>query len=185
MVTGGEKMDLENLLKAIVKAGQSLADAWLFKMVVALIVSFVTSVHGSVLVAFLMLVFVDLITRWIALSYNYLNDCSKEADLLACIVNIPGAIKVGYINSDAMKHRFSGKIIVYIVLTFMAVNVDKVLFASGESPLILKVVWGYLAATEAISVLENLRDAGVEQANGLLDFLRSRVTVLLDRYKQK
>ena len=61
-----------------------------------------------------------------------------------------------------MKHRFVGKIIVYIVLTFMAVNVDKVLFASGEVPLILKVVWVYLAATEAISVLENLRDAGVE-----------------------
>jgi len=67
----------------------------------------------------------------------------------------------------------------------MAVNADKVLFASGEVPLILKVVWVYLAATEAISVLENLRDAGVEQANGLLDFFRSRLTVLLDRFKQK
>lgn len=178
-------MDFENLLKAIIKAGQNLADAWLFKMVVALVVSSITSVHGSALIAFLMLVIMDLITRWIALSYTYLKDCSRECGLFDCMINIPGAIRVGYINSDTMKHRFAGKIIVYIVLTFMAVNVDKVLFLSGESPLILKVVWGYLAATEAISVLENLRDAGVEQANGLLDFLRSRINILLDRYKQK
>ncbi|MDF2636112.1 MAG: Holin toxin secretion/phage lysis [Pelosinus sp.] len=178
-------MDIENLLKAITKAGQSLADAWLFKIVVALVVSTVTSVHGSALIAFVMLVFVDLITRWIALSYTYLKDCSREHDLFSCIVNIPGAIQSGYINSDAMKHRFAGKIIVYIVLTFMAVNIDKVLTVSGEVPLMLKVVWVYLAATEAISVLENLRDAGVEQANGLLDFFRSRLMVLLDRFKQK
>jgi hypothetical protein len=178
-------LDFENLSKAIVKAGQSLSDAWVFKMVVALAASTVTSVHGSVLIAFVMLVFVDLITRWIALSYTYLKDCSRECDLFSCVINIPSAIRVGYINSDAMKHRFIGKIIVYIILTFMAVNVDKVLSVSGESPLILKVVWLYLAATEAISVLENLRDAGVEQANGLLDFLRNRLTILLDRFKQK
>jgi phage-related holin len=178
-------LDLENLLKAIVKAGQSLADAWLFKMVVTLVISTVTSVHGSALIAFATLVFIDLLTRWIALCYTHLKNCRMENDLLSCILDISKAFKAGYINSNTMKHRFVGKFIVYIVLTFMAVKTDELLQLSGEAALILKVTWVYLAATEAISVLENLRDAGVEQANGLLDFLRSRLTVLVDRFKQK
>lgn len=178
-------MDIENLLKAIVKAGQSLADAWMFKMIVALVVSTVTSVHGSALITFVTLVFIDLLTRWIALCYMHLKDCGMENDLLSCIMDIPTAFKAGYINSNAMKHRFVGKIIVYIVLTFMAVKTDELLQLSGETALILKVTWVYLAATEAISVLENLRDAGVEQASGLLDFLRSRLAVFVERLKQK
>jgi N-acetylmuramoyl-L-alanine amidase len=84
-----------------------------------------------------------------------------------------------------MKHRFAGKLILYLILTIMAVDADFLLVAAGETPLLLKVAWVYLAATEAISVLENLRDAGVEQASGLLDFLRSRLSVLLDRFKTK
>ncbi|WP_312560202.1 phage holin family protein [Anaerospora sp.] len=177
-------MDYKDLLEAIAKAGQSLADTWLFKTILAVIVALVTSVHGSALLAFTVLIFVDLVTRWIAISYKHLQDCSKSSDLLSCIVNIPAAFDAGWINSDAMKHRFAGKLILYLVLTIMAVDADFLLVAAGETPLLLKVAWVYLAATEAISVLENLRDAGVEQASGLLDFLRSRLSVLLDRLKQ-
>jgi hypothetical protein len=178
-------VDFENLFRAIQKAGHGLADAWLIKTVFAFIVATLTSVHGTAMIAFVVLVFIDLLTRWIALCYKHLQDCSRDDDLYSCIADIPMAIKAGYINSDAMKHRFVGKIIVYMVLTVMAVNVDKLLFASGETPIILKVVWTYLAATEAMSVLENLRDAGIEQAGSLLIFLRDRTTNLLDRFKQK
>lgn len=178
-------MDYKDLLEAIAKAGQSLADTWLFKTILAVIVGLATSVHGGALLAFTVLIFVDLVTRWIAISYKHLQDCSKLSGLLRCIINIPAAFKAGRINSDAMKHRFAGKWILYLILTIMAVNADFLLVAAGETPLLLKVVWVYLAATEAISVLENLRDAGVEQASGLLDFLRSRLSVLLDRFKTK
>jgi hypothetical protein len=178
-------LDFRNLLEAMVKASQSLADAWIFKMAVALVVSTTTSVHGSALMAFATLVFIDLITRWIALCYAHLKDCGKDNDLISCILDVRQAFKAGYINSNAMKHRFVGKIIVYMVLTLMAVKTDELLQLSGETALILKVTWVYLAATEAMSVLENLRDAGVEQADGLLDFLRSRVGILMDRFKQK
>lgn len=178
-------MDYKDLLEAIAKAGQSLADTWLFKTIIAVIVALVTSVHGGALFAFTVLIFVDLVTRWIAISYKHLQDCSKSSDLLSCIVNIPASIKCGRINSDAMKHRFAGKLILYLVLTIMAASADFLIVAAGETPLLLKVAWVYLAATEAISVLENLRDAGVEQASGLLDFLRSRLSVLMDRFKTK
>lgn len=178
-------MNYKDLIEAIAKAGQGLVDAWLFKTVLALIVGALTSVHGSALLAFIVLIFIDLITRWIALSYKHLQDCGKSDDLLSCVQNIPAAIKAGKINSDAMKHRFAGKLILYIALTIMAASADNMLKLAGEIPLLLKVAWVYLAATEAISVLENLRDAGIEQAGGLLDFLRSRLGVLLERFKTK
>jgi hypothetical protein len=47
--------------------------------------------------------------------------------------------------------------------------------------MLLRVVWIYLAATEALSILENFRDAGIEQAGGLIDFLRSRLQALLTK----
>lgn len=181
-------MDFDNLYKAIVKAWQNLMDAWMFKTVVSLGVGMITSVHGSALAAFATLVFIDLLTRWIALSYVHLKDSGKsddELDLYNCLIDIPAAIKTGYINSDMMKHRFVGKVIVYILLTVIAVNVDKLLNLSGETPVILKVVWIYLATTEGLSVLENLRDSGIEQAKGLLDFFRDRLAVFLGRLKQK
>ncbi|MDU2063792.1 MAG: phage holin family protein [Sporomusaceae bacterium] len=178
-------MDLDTLSKAVIKSFCSLADAWLVKGFIVFLVGAATSIHGVALTAFIVLVVIDLFSKWIALAYAHLKDCNKENDLFSCIADIPGAIKAGYINSDEMKHRFAGKIIVYMILTFMAVNVDTLLFASGESPIILKVVWSYLAATEAMSVLENLRDAGIEQAGSLLSFLRDRTTILLDRFKQK
>lgn len=178
-------MNYKDLFEAITKAGQGLADAWLFKTLIAFIVAVITSVHGSAFLAFVVLIFIDLATRWVAISYKHLQDCGKPDDLFSCLLNIRSAITAGRINSDAMKHRFAGKLILYMALTAMAVNVDSMLRLAGETPLILKVAWVYLAATEAISVLENLRDAGVEQAGSLLDFLRSRLSVWLEKFKTK
>lgn len=178
-------MNYEDLIKALYKAAQSFTDAWLFKTVMAVTITGVTSAHGSALMWFVVLIVIDLITKWNQLSYQYLKDCQKNSDLICSILSIPAAWKAGYINSDAMKHRFSGKIIFYIFVTIMAVSADNMVKLAGETPVLLKVAWIYLATTEAISVLENLRDAGIEQAGSLLDFLRNRVTTLLDRFKQK
>jgi hypothetical protein len=70
-------LDYKDLLEAIAKAGQSLADTWIFKTVLSVIVALVTSVHGGALLAFTVLIFVDLGTRWIAISYKHLQDCSN------------------------------------------------------------------------------------------------------------
>lgn len=178
-------LNFEELVKAIFKASQSFVDAWLFKAVMALTITGITSAHGSALLWFVVLVFIDLVTRWNAITYKYLQDCQKDSDLLSCIISMPAAWKAGYINSSAMKHRFGGKIIFYIFITMMAVSADNMLQLAGETPLLLKLAWVYLAATEAISVLENLRDAGIERASVLLDFLRSRLSVLFERFKTK
>lgn len=174
-------MNWDDLLQAVYKAGQGLADAWLFKIVLTFVITAVSGVHGSALFWFVVLVFVDLVTRWIAISYAQLTEGGCHNGLLSCLLNIPAAIQTGRINSNAMKHRFAGKMILYLVLTIMAIGVDNMLQLAGETPLLLRVVWIYLAATEALSILENFRDAGIEQASCLLDFLRSRLQALLTK----
>ncbi|MBP2636011.1 MAG: Holin toxin secretion/phage lysis [Firmicutes bacterium] len=181
-------MEFQYLYKAVLNAWQNIIDAWIWKIIVSFFVSMITSVHGSALAAFVVLVLVDLLTRWLALCSIHLKDTGRiteEINLFTCLVDIPTAIRAGYINSDAMKHRFIGKVIVYILLTIIAINVDILLSLGGEPPLILKGVWVYLAATEGLSILENLRDAGIKQADGLLDFFRNRFNDFFERLKAK
>lgn len=91
-----------------------MTDVWFLKTMLAFVVAVVTSVHGSALIAFIALIFVDLAIRWIDLSYKHLQDCSKPDDLLSCVLNIRAAITAGRINSDAMKHRFAGRLLLYL-----------------------------------------------------------------------
>lgn len=180
-------MDFKELLVSIQKSAGTLADGWIAKTAISAVLA-TGSVHGSALGAFVMLVFVDLLTRWIARCYKHLQDSGKsdeQLNLVCCLVDIPEAFKDGYINSSAMKHRFAGKILLYGLLTIMAVNVDNMVLAAGESQVMLRMVWIYLAATEAMSILENLREAGVEQAGDLLQFVKGRLGVLFDRNKSK
>ena len=58
-----------------------------------------TSVHGSALAAFAVLVLADLLTRWLALCSTHLKDTGRiteEINLYVCLVNIPAAVRAGY-----------------------------------------------------------------------------------------
>lgn len=181
-------MDFRELLHAIQKSAGTLVDGWMAKTIISVFVAAVESVHGSALAAFVFLVFVDLVTRWTAICRQHLVDTGQAMDsenLYCCLINIPAAFRAGYINSSTMKHRFAGKILIYGLLTLMAVNVDRMVLAAGETQVMLRMTWVYLAATEAMSILENLRDAGVEQAGGLLDFVRGRLNTWIDKNKSK
>lgn len=181
-------MDYKELFYSMQKSAGNLADGWLAKSFVSVGLAVAGSIYGSALVAFVFLVFIDLLTRWMAIVRQFridAGDIAENVTLCCCVTGIPAAFHAGYINSSAMKHRFAGKIILYGFLTLMAVNVDKLILAAGESQFMLRTVWVYLAATEAMSILENLRDAGAEQAGSLLDFARGRLAVLMERYKNK
>lgn len=181
-------MDFKELLFAIQKSVSSLSDGWLFKSIISATLAGIGSVHVNTLGAFIVLIFIDLFTRWAAISKQHLIDSGKTEEsksICCCITDIIAAFKAGYINSSAMKNRFAGKLLVYGLLTIMAANVDTMLLSAGESQILLRMTWVYLAATEAMSILENLREAGVEQAARLLDFVKARLGVLFDRNKNK
>ncbi|WP_456060965.1 phage holin family protein [Anaerosinus massiliensis] len=178
-------LNFNELWISICKAFHGLLDAWVIKAMIAFVVPILTGIHGSALTAFVTLVFIDLLTRWIAICYEHLSENAQSTDLFSCITDIPKAIREGYINSNAMKHRFTGKILVYVILTIVAVKADELIVISSESPVLLKATWVYLAITEAISILENLRDAGIEQANDLLNFLRDKASLTLNKFKNR
>lgn len=177
-------MNFEELYTAACKAIHSITDVWIFKITVASLAPLILGLHGQALAAFVALVFVDLATKWVAICYQDLTEQKKVNNLLQCIAHIPEAIKAGVISSSAMKHRFVSKIFVYLILVIVAVNTDELIEISAENPVLLKVTLIYLALTEAVSILENLRDAGFEQANALLVFLREKTSLVLEKFKK-
>lgn len=131
--------------------------------------------HGTALLAFIVLILIDLFTKWLALAYKYLLDqgiCREQAGLWQCVRSMKKAFANRYITSEMMKTKFAGKIILYMVLVAAVVQVDHM--AGGEG-VFLRTAWYYLAATEALSIVENLRDAGVQSLTPLLTFIRAKM----------
>ena len=75
--------------------------------------------------AFTALVFIDCFTRWMSLSYKRLQQTGVEfPTVMQIIIGIKAARSEGLISSEVMKHRFVGKVIVYILCVLAAVLVD-------------------------------------------------------------
>lgn len=121
------------------------------------------------------LVLLDLFTRWIALSKKSLDDSGAEfKSLWACICNLPKARRDGYIQSSPMKHRFAGKFISYMLMCALAALLDSHIQVFGDNGGFVKLFVIYMGISEGMSILENLQEAGVEQASGLLDIIKSK-----------
>ena len=164
-----------NVCKAAKGAAHSLMDVALAKISLAGTLSFFFGSYGTALLAFIVLILIDLFTKWLALAYKYLLDqgvCREQAGLWQCARSMKKAFAGRYITSAMMKTKFSGKIILYMILVAALVQVDNM---AGGDGVFLRTAWYYLAATEALSIMENLRDAGVQSLTPLLAFIRSRM----------
>lgn len=186
-IYGGVVLDIiQKVWEIIVKSFQSFTDLWIFKTAISMILAFVLGNFGVASSSFIMLIIIDLATKWLALSYKCLIDngtCQANAGLYECMIRMHDAAEKGYIRSGEMKHRFAGKIILYMVVTFMAIHVDNMIGAANQSVLFLNMAWFYFGATEAISILENLRDAGVSSIEPLLTFIRNKLGSVLGSNK--
>lgn len=169
-------MDFTELFSSAKGTAANLGNNGAVKFVGASIVGAACSMHGQLLLAFVGLIIIDLVTKWIALSKEYLTKRKrkKNVTLWQCIVNIPAARSAGYIKSEAMKHRFLGKIIVYLLVVFAGALADNIMMTMGKPQWAVVLLVGYLSVTELISILENLQDAGVEEAGQLHDILEKK-----------
>ena len=161
-----------NVLKAAKGAAQSLGDVALAKLPLAGALAFIVSNHGTALWSFVGLVLIDLLTKYLSLSALRLSEKNLPGGLFRSLLGIWKAFQDGYIKSELMKTKFAGKILLYMILVSSAVNID--VMAGGEG-VFLRAAWYYLAATEGISIIENLRDAGVQSLDPLLAFIRSKL----------
>lgn len=169
-------MDMAELYQNMIGTVGHLGENWAIKLAGAAVMGVACSMHGQLLLAFVGLVVIDLVTKWLALSKQYLTKRKRKKvpTLWQCFSNIPAARKAGYIKSEAMKHRFLGKILVYFFVVFAGGLIDYTMAVMEKPTWAVLLLVGYLSVTELISIVENLQDAGVEEAETLHEILEKK-----------
>ena len=162
-------MDVENLKNYISHSWDTLSTCWPEKLLVGSLGA-AFQLHAELMVAFTILIFLDLFTKWIALA----KPLTEHAGVLEEIQAIPEAHRKGIISSYVMRTRFVEKIIIYFLVVITSSVVD-IIFRDLHIPAPwLQMCIGYLAAVELKSVLENLNDAGVTALDGLIEKIKRR-----------
>lgn len=160
---------------AIFNAAHTLWQGVSYKAIAAAILAILLHKHAVLFMAFSALVFIDCFTRWMSLSYKRLQQIGMSAPSVTQIITgIKAARSEGLISSEVMKHRFVGKLIVYILCVLAAVLVDVCMIALHQPSWAVPLVAGYLVVTELLSICENLNDAGIEAVQGLINIIKKR-----------
>ena len=167
-------MNFDALKFAAFNAAQTLWHGIRYKSIAAAILAILLHKHAVLFIAFSALVFIDCFTRWMSLSYKRLQGMGQTPSVMQIIGGIEAARAEGLISSEVMKHRFVGKLIVYILCVLAAVLVDVCMIALHQPPWAVPLVAGYLVVTELLSICENLNDAGIEAVQGLVNVIKKR-----------
>lgn len=169
-------MNYKLFFDSALTAGKTLCTGWSYKAAVTAIMVLLLHKHAILLYAFSVLVFLDCLTKWIAIARNHLLQQGEDNPSLwqACCA-IPAARAAGEIKSEVMKHRFLGKICVYLLCVMAAASADLIMVELAQPTWAVGTIIGYLTATELLSIVENLDAAGVEAAQGLVTIIKKRV----------
>ena len=162
-------------MESLFYVAERLQEGWPVKLVSSCVLSIAAEEHVHIFMAFFVLVCVDLLAKLLSLSRQHLMDGGQEApSLWRALRNVPVARRARYIRSREMREKFVCKIRSYVVVVAAAVLLDFILLKAHAPSFAATVVIGYLALTEFVSVLENLEDAGVEEAGAMADAVRRR-----------
>lgn len=167
-------MNFDALKFAAFNAAQTLWHGISYKSIAAAILAILLHKHAVLFIAFSALVFIDCFTRWMSLSYKRLQGMGQTPSVMQIVGGIEAARTEGLISSEVMKHRFVGKLIVYILCVLAAVLVDVCMIALHQPPWAVPLVAGYLVVTELLSICENLNDAGIEAVGEIAALVKRR-----------
>lgn len=168
-------MNFDALKISALGAIDALLEGVTYKSLIAALLAILFHKHSVLFLAFSALVFIDCFTRWMSLSYKRLQKVGMSAPtVMQIITGIKAARADGLISSEVMKHRFVGKIIVYILCVLAAVLVDVCMITLQQPVWAVPLVAGYLVITELLSICENLNDAGIEAVQGLVNVIKKR-----------
>lgn len=176
---------MQELTDFMGEAWRTLTDSFVLKALLAVIadvaIYMIGLKHVQVLGIFILLVFLDLITKWAAISYQMLIDMGANADNLTALdkyIAIPAAWGKGLISSKHMRKPFVTKVLTYCLATGAAWCFD---YMAGQYAFAVNIVWLYLGSVELLSILENMRDGGNTTISGLLDAVHARVDMILKK----
>lgn len=166
-----------------------LIDTWPVKAAISfgtVVAAEVLHTHLVLFLAFALLEGMDCFTKWIARAHKMLvdKDPGSEPSLWECIKNITTAHETedaasscheNYVSSAKMRKQWGDKMITYLILIIMAGTGDAIIKMTHGMVFLLNIVVSYVSATEFISVLENLNDAGVSMASALMGMVKSKL----------
>ena len=176
---------MQELTNFMSEAWRTLTESFAIKALLAVIadvaIYMIGLKHVQVLGIFILLVFIDLITKWSAISYQMLIDMGAKPENIGGIdkyIAIPAAWGKGLISSKHMRKPFVTKVLTYCLATAGAWCFD---FMAGNYAFAVNLVWLYLGSVEFLSILENMRDGGNSTISGLLELVQSKVDALLKK----
>ena len=149
--------------------GKNLTDQFPLKLTGS-VLAMVLIHHAFMFTCFAMLVMTDILSRWLAISAGLLRREGRNAPTLSAMVRaIPRARKLGLIRSSVMRERGLSKLMLYCLCVLTAGCVDCLMLLSGIPSAMTSLVVSYLSSAEALSVMENLSEAGFP---GMTELLR-------------
>ena len=176
---------MQELTNFLCDAWRTLTESFAIKALLAVIaevgIYMLGLKHVQVLGIFILLVFLDLITKWAAISYQMLIDLGASPDNISGsdkYIAIPAAWGKGLISSKHMRKPFVTKVLTYCLATAGAWCFD---YMAGQYAFAVNIVWLYLGSVELLSILENMRDGGNTTISGLLDVVHARVDMILKK----
>ena len=163
------------MLEYVVPVINRLTDGWAEKLGVSVVLTITYEDHAQIFGAFCLLVFADLVTKWLSLSHQHLVDTGvEEPSLWHAAWNFQAARRAGYIKSDIMRKRFIPKILTYFGVVGAAAMLDFILIKAHAPAFAVTLGVGYLSLTEFVSILENMQASGVREVGELVDMARRR-----------
>lgn len=167
------------------EAWRMLTESFVLKAILAIIaevaIYMIGLKHVQVLGIFIILVLLDLITKWAAIGYQMLVDLGANPENISGsdkYIAIPAAWGKGLISSKHMRKPFVTKVLTYCLATAAAWCFD---FMAGQYAFAVNLVWLYLGSVEFLSILENMRDGGNSTVTGLLDIVHSKIDMILKK----
>lgn len=177
-------LEIIDFAEHILKYAISLTNNWQVKFICAGILTtalnFVQGPYGTILDAFFWLIVIDIATRWIAIGYKYLLDKGVTKDQITMFDKIQAivlAFDEKILTSKIMLWGFFGKFILFAILLTASSYIDQVLKGLGLSlsfP-VIKFMLAYICYNEILSVAENLRDAGNDHMDKLIEILNANI----------
>lgn len=135
--------------------------------------------HVQVLGIFILLVVMDLFTKWSAIAYQMLVDDGADGSQLSALdkyIAIPLAFERHLISSEYMRKGFVRKTLTYVMATAAAFLFDLMAGEStGRTSFAVNLAWLYLGSAEFLSILENLRDGGNTSIGRFLELARTKI----------
>lgn len=168
-------MNYKLFFESAFATGKTLYSGWSYKTAMAAIMVVLLHRHAILFYAFSALVVLDCLTKWLAIAHDYLVKQGKTAPtIFQSLIAIKAARSAGLISSEVMKHRFLGKICIYLLCVMAAASADLIMVELSKPAWAVSTIIGYLTATELLSIVENLNAAGVEAVKGLIDIVKKK-----------